>query len=341
MTVLRIFLSAACVLALTCPAVAQMYPGQGVAVNPAAVPANGQTVVYHGSTYVRLPPLLQPGQPYPGEPAVPVQLHMPDQHPRRVVRRARPADENVATAPAIAPSEEPAMAPVVSRAPTPAIVRETALPKPATRAVKQEAPPEPAVTNTSASTSGDAATSVPFSFGGPRQQRAAPAQQQPAIQPHAETPHPSRAVAAAQPVPTETITRAPTQPATSAPAETVAQGPMTPGEEPPNLSKRSEILFPHNGPDPVPQALTQLKQLASVLNSALDAGARRVQLDAFGGAPGDKSSDARRVSLHRALVIRQLLINDGVPASRIDIRAMGGIDDSGDADRVDVYVRAG
>ena len=84
-----------------------------------------------------------------------------------------------------------------------------------------------------------------------------------------------------------------------------------------------------------------MKQLAGDLNSALDAGARKIQLDAYGGAPGDKSSDARRVSLHRALVIRQLLIDDGVPASRIDVRAMGGIDDNGNADRVDVYVRAG
>ena len=90
-----------------------------------------------------------------------------------------------------------------------------------------------------------------------------------------------------------------------------------------------------------PRHFAKLKMLAGDLNSALDAGARRVQLDAFGGAPRDKSSDARRVSLKRALVIRQLLIDDGVPSSRIDVRAMGGIDDNGNADRVDVYVRAG
>jgi hypothetical protein len=40
-------------------------------------------------------------------------------------------------------------------------------------------------------------------------------------------------------------------------------------------------------------------------------------------------------------VIRQILIEDGVPSERIDVRAMGGIDDSGAPDRVDVFVNAG
>jgi hypothetical protein len=41
------------------------------------------------------------------------------------------------------------------------------------------------------------------------------------------------------------------------------------------------------------------------------------------------------------LVIRQILIEDGVPSERIDVRAMGGIDDHGAPDRVDVFVNAG
>jgi flagellar motor protein MotB len=64
-----------------------------------------------------------------------------------------------------------------------------------------------------------------------------------------------------------------------------------------------------------------------------------VELQAFGGAKGDKGSDARRLSLKRALSIRQVLIDDGVSADRIDVRAMGGTDDTGPADRVDVYVK--
>ncbi|HVZ27227.1 MAG TPA: OmpA family protein, partial [Rhizomicrobium sp.] len=59
----------------------------------------------------------------------------------------------------------------------------------------------------------------------------------------------------------------------------------------------------------------------------------------YGGEKGDKGSDARRLSLKRALAIRQVLIDDGVPSERIDVRAMGGADDGGPADRVDVFVK--
>ncbi len=80
--------------------------------------------------------------------------------------------------------------------------------------------------------------------------------------------------------------------------------------------------------------------LAIALNSALNSGAQHVQLNAYGGPRGDKSSDAHRLALKRALVIRELLIEDGVPAEKIDVRALGGADDSGPADRVDVYVQS-
>ena len=53
-----------------------------------------------------------------------------------------------------------------------------------------------------------------------------------------------------------------------------------------------------------------------------------------------QGSDARRLSLKRALAIRQVLIDNGVPAERIDVRAMGGADYMGPADRVDVFVKA-
>ncbi len=105
------------------------------------------------------------------------------------------------------------------------------------------------------------------------------------------------------------------------------------------LSKQGEVLFAGGGTDPESQSAGQVKSLAGSLNAALDAGAAGVELEAYGGAPGDKSSDARRLSLRRALAIRQLLIDSGVPAGRIDVRALGGIDDHGNADRVDVYLR--
>jgi outer membrane protein OmpA-like peptidoglycan-associated protein len=108
-----------------------------------------------------------------------------------------------------------------------------------------------------------------------------------------------------------------------------------------HLTKHGAVLFDKGVSDPSPAQFTGVKVLASDLSSALQAGSARVQLEAYGGAPGDKSSDARRLSLKRALAVRQLLIDDGLPSSRIDVRAMGGIDDKGPADRVDVFVRAG
>ena len=121
------------------------------------------------------------------------------------------------------------------------------------------------------------------------------------------------------------------------PPKTAPAGPVTGNE---SLSKRSVILFAKDAPDPAASALGALKFLAGDLNSRMTSPGARIELQAFGGAKGDKGSDARRLSLKRALAIRQVLIEDGVSADRIDVRAMGGVDDTGPADRVDVYVKA-
>lgn len=114
--------------------------------------------------------------------------------------------------------------------------------------------------------------------------------------------------------------------------------PAAPGSA--NLTKRSVILFAKDASEPAEGALGAIKFLAADLNAAMTRPASRIELQAFGGGKGDKGSDARRLSLRRALAIRQVLISDGVSADRIDVRAMGGAEDSGPADRVDVYVRA-
>lgn len=131
------------------------------------------------------------------------------------------------------------------------------------------------------------------------------------------------------------------QAARPAPAPKVASAappPAASGEA--GLTKRSVILFAKDAADPAEGALGAIKFLAGDLNSAMTRAASRVELQAYGGPKGDKGSDARRLSLKRALAIRAVLIQDGVSADRIDVRAMGGADDSGPADRVDVYVRA-
>jgi len=76
------------------------------------------------------------------------------------------------------------------------------------------------------------------------------------------------------------------------------------------------------------------------LNAALSAGAARVQLEAYGGPRGDKSSDSRRLSLRRALVVRELLIEDGVPSEKIDVKAKAAPTTTARPTSVDVFVRS-
>ncbi len=131
------------------------------------------------------------------------------------------------------------------------------------------------------------------------------------------------------------------QTAKPAPAQTAKPAPAAaPSSDTAGLTKRSVILFAKDASDPAEGALGAIKFLAADLNAAMTRPSSRVELQAFGGGKGDKGSDARRLSLRRALAIRQVLINDGVSPDRIDVRAMGGAEDSGPADRVDVYVRA-
>jgi outer membrane protein OmpA-like peptidoglycan-associated protein len=271
--------------ALALPAsqtLAQMYPGQGVIVNP-----------YAGG------PPLEPGQPY-GAPLQPIHLHMPVDHHYRVVHRrhrtvaaAKPAgkrtDETKTAAQTPAAAAPPAAAP-------------------------QEQAKAQAPATSDSSTSAVMGAAIPFSFGG----------QAPAAKP----PPQKQATRAAPAAATETAsTEAP-------PAQT-----PTKSDVPSGFTKRGEILFTKNETDPAPAQFDGLKLLAGDLSTALKDGATRVELEAYGGPHGDKGSAARRLSLKRALSIRQVLIDNGVPSSAIDVRAMGGVDDKGPANRVDVYVR--
>ncbi len=82
------------------------------------------------------------------------------------------------------------------------------------------------------------------------------------------------------------------------------------------------------------QAQALLDELAArLLQSTV-----RVRLAAFSGRAGDLSSEARRLSLTRALAIRNYLSAKGVTPDRVDVLAFGGAAD-GMTDRVDVLVR--
>ncbi|HEX4532652.1 MAG TPA: OmpA family protein [Rhizomicrobium sp.] len=295
------------ILVAATPAAAQiaMYPGQEVQVNSGAA---SQTLLYPGGKYGRnVPGLLAPGQNDAGV----IHLHMP------VHRRARVAAQPKAPVASAAAAEDAAQA-IQGEVPQDQGVADAAPAKPAPKkpAPVQTATAEPAP---DAQTVGNG-DSIPFSLDGSAPP-ARPAAKKPAAR--------AATLASAAPAPRTT---------TPVPSRVVA----APNDaEHAGLTRRSQIVFPTGSTDPAPSEMEGIKGLAAALNSALKAGAQRVQLEAYGGPHGDKSSDSRRLSLKRALSIRQTLIDDGVPAEKIDVRAMGGVDDRGPADRVDVYLRAG
>ena len=307
MTLSKTLLATAAILALAGgPAAAQMYPGQDVTVNPYAVP--------------RSPLVLYPGGVYSqgGVPGGTIRLHMPVHH-RHVAKVVHP-ESTIATATPSAdggvdiklppPNDTAAAAPPPdsSTAPAPPTTPHHKHSKPAETAAESPATPPPAATQS--------AGELPMNLDGTD------------TPPPAQSAKPSKAptkVASTEPPPAQTVTATPSAHADAEHA---------------NLTKSGAVLFESGATDPSPTQFDGVKLLAGNLNAALEAGAALVQLEAYGGSPGDKSSDARRLSLKRALAVRQLLIDDGVPSSRIDVRAMGGVDDKGPVDRVDVFVRA-
>ncbi len=62
----------------------------------------------------------------------------------------------------------------------------------------------------------------------------------------------------------------------------------------------------------------------------------RVQLKAYAGVNDGTPAEARRLSLSRALAVRSFLIEEGVRATRIDVRALGAPKDDSDPERVEI-----
>jgi outer membrane protein OmpA-like peptidoglycan-associated protein len=136
-----------------------------------------------------------------------------------------------------------------------------------------------------------------------------------------------------QPAPTKQIAKTESSPARSATPAAV--------DEMAGWNKTGLIEFLPDQGEVADGRMDAVRFLAGSLNSTLSASpSSRVQILAYGGTRGDKGSDARRLSLRRALSVRQILIDSGVSRDQIDVRAMGGADDGGPADRVDVYVRS-
>ena len=296
-------LTAFLALAASSPATAQMYPGQDVTVNTAA--AGRQVLLYPGGQYMRVVPALRE----PGETNGPIHLHLPARH--RLARNSQ--------APAMAAAPEVKVAAPAHPAPRAATFSDfgdltaalPANPAPATVRSKPKSEPKPS----------------------PPPRRVARVEPPPAPPPQ----HVARVEPPPAPPPQRVARVAPPPVHTPSPARLSMS---TSNPEAASGTKRGVILFAPNASDPAVSALQTAKSLAGNLNAALSDATSRVQLLAYGGQRGDKSSDTRRLSRKRALIIRQVLIDEGVPAERIDVRAMGGTDDNGPLDRVDVFLKS-
>ena len=125
---------------------------------------------------------------------------------------------------------------------------------------------------------------------------------------------------------------APPEPAPPAKAETrIAALPPASATAGPEGGKR--LIFAEGTADLDEAAKQVLRAAAETLKTDQNA---RVQLLAYAGSDDESASRARRLSLSRALAVRQFLIKEGVRSTRMDVRALGSKFEDGPADRVDI-----
>lgn len=81
-----------------------------------------------------------------------------------------------------------------------------------------------------------------------------------------------------------------------------------------------------------------IKQLDAVIAKLTKQTSLRLQLLAYADGASTSGSQARRLSLSRALAVRSYLIEKGIRSTRIDVRALGNQVKGSPADRVDVII---
>jgi outer membrane protein OmpA-like peptidoglycan-associated protein len=99
------------------------------------------------------------------------------------------------------------------------------------------------------------------------------------------------------------------------------------------LPDQLRLDFGRGASELTPAIESTLSRLAEELKAQPE---QRIQLKAFAAAEGGNASQARRLSLSRALAVRSFLIDQGIRSTRMDVRALGNTADSGPLDRVDI-----
>lgn len=138
-------------------------------------------------------------------------------------------------------------------------------------------------------------------------------------------------------------TKAAPKPAEGAPVATEAMPPRAepkvataPPEPAVTLTKEAvRIQFGPGASDLPETAEPSIQELAGLMAREPSL---RLQLLAFATGTKETASQARRLSLNRALAVRGALIDAGVRSTRIDVRALGNKTEESPADRVDILV---
>lgn len=146
------------------------------------------------------------------------------------------------------------------------------------------------------------------------------------------------------PAPLLPVTRAPVRPTPTA----------TPPAPTPAANRQASLRTPNAGASSLPPPatashrlrfdagvatfLSQTRNKLDLIAAELMRHSDRIEIQAYAGAPSDLSSPARRLSLKRGLAVRKYLVEQGVLRNRIDVRALGGVRDSGPGERVDIVL---
>ncbi len=158
--------------------------------------------------------------------------------------------------------------------------------------------------------------------------------------PVAAAPPAAAVPAPAAPPPPPRVAAAPPAPAPAAappppPQQTAARPP--PAALPPAAPAGSgpRLVFGAGSSELPAGADSTLKDMAQRLNAD---DSLRLQVVAYADGTPEQASQARRLSLSRALTVRSYLISQGVRSTRIDVRALGSRATDGPPDRVDLLI---
>lgn len=306
-------------------------PGQRVILNPPGTVANRPVLRRPGRT--RPPRRALARRPVSQPTPAPVARRAPPSRPAAVARRRPPSNT---------PPPRPQIAmPAPKPAPTPQR-RQVATPKPPSDAalavIKPAAGPRKAAPTAKpplAAPEIKKRVSIPA---------ATPAAVPPTSTPAKRAPVPATPSAAdiPPPPPPPGVTGAPRVPvtATPTPAPKAVPAPKTQVAGIPRTGSiakggRQRIVF---APGSAKLEGAGKATLAAIAKSLAQDPARRVELRAYARGSDNNVSQARRLSLSRALAIRSALIAEGVKPTRIDVRALGNRVPSGIPNRVDLSV---